>query len=83
MEKVNLEEFLEIVGGKESDIIEYQGDEALKAVENNGYALRYIKNQTEAICLKAVEKDGLALQYVKDQTVAICLLSVKNNKNAR
>ena len=39
---------------------------ALKAVESNGYALRYVKDQTEAVCLKAVERDGYALQYVKD-----------------
>ena len=40
--------------------------DALKAVECNGYALRYVKDQTEAVCLKAVERDGYALQYVKD-----------------
>ena len=43
--------------------------EALKAVENNGYALRYVKDQTEAVCLKAVENNGYALQYVKDRAV--------------
>ncbi len=37
---------------------------ALKAVERNGDALRYVKDQTEAVCLKAVESDGGALQYV-------------------
>ena len=46
-------------------------DSALKAVESDGYALRYVKDQTEAICLKAVESDGDALQYVKDQTLFI------------
>ena len=39
---------------------------AMKAVENNGCALQYVKDQTEAICLKAVENDGYALQYVLD-----------------
>lgn len=39
---MSLQEFLEIVNGSESDIIEYKGGEALKAVENNGYALRYV-----------------------------------------
>lgn len=29
---------------------------ALKAVEKNGYALQYVKDQTEAVCLKAVER---------------------------
>ena len=37
---------------------------ALKAVESDGYALQYVKDQTEAVCLKAVESDGDALQYV-------------------
>ena len=44
-----------------------------KAVERNGYALRYVKDQTEAVCIKAVENDGDALQYVKDQTEAVCI----------
>ena len=44
-------------------------NEALRAVENDGYALRYVKDQTEAICLKAVESVGDALQYVKDRAV--------------
>jgi len=37
---------------------------ALKAVESNGDALMYVKDQTEAVCLKAVESDGDALRYV-------------------
>ena len=55
--------------------------EALKAVEQNGYgyALRYVKDQTEAVCLKAVEQNGHALQYVKDQTEAVCLKAVAQN----
>ena len=44
---------------------------ALKAVERNGYALRYVKDQTEAVCLKAVEADGDALSYVKDRDLFI------------
>jgi len=44
-------------------------NEALKAVERDGDALRYVKDQTEAICLKAVERDGYALRYVKDRAV--------------
>ena len=37
---------------------------AMKAVERNSDALRYVKDQTEAVCLKAVENDGYALRYV-------------------
>ena len=43
------------------------GEMCLKAVESNGDALRYVKEQSEAVCLKAVESDGDALQYVKEQ----------------
>ena len=52
---------------KENDM-EFQAiievEAALKAVERNGYALQYVKDQTEAVCLKAVESDGYALRYV-------------------
>ena len=57
-------------------------DAALKAVERNGDALRYVKDQTEAVCLKAVESDGDALQYVKDQTEAVCLKAVESDGDA-
>ncbi len=39
---------------------------SIKAVENNGTALRHVKDQTEAVCLKAVENNAYALQYVLD-----------------
>ena len=55
---------------------------ALKAVEQNGCALRYVKDQTEAVCLKAVEQYGYALQYVKDQTEAVCLKAVEQDGDA-
>jgi hypothetical protein len=52
---------------------------ALKAVETDGYALRYVKDQTPEICIKAVETNGYALQYVKDQTPEICIKAVETN----
>lgn len=39
---------------------------ALAAVQRNGCALRYVKDQTEAVALAAVSNDGDALQYVLD-----------------
>lgn len=41
-------------------------ESALKAVESDGHALRYVPAElrTEAVALKAVESDGDALQYV-------------------
>ena len=41
-EEQKLSEFLEKVGGKESDIIEYKGSKALAAVKQDGFALRYV-----------------------------------------
>ena len=49
-------------------IIESEND-ALKAVEQDGDALRYVKDQTAAVCLKAVEQNGYALRYVKDRAM--------------
>ena len=56
-----------------------KGEEAMEAVKQNGYALRYVSEQTEAICLEAVKQDGFALKFVHEQTEAICLEAVKQN----
>ena len=41
-----------------------QGKEAMEAVKQDGLALQYVKEQTEAICIEAVKQNGYALQYV-------------------
>lgn len=56
----------ELIKQKESTYKYFTENESLKAVEKDAYALKYVQNQTEAICLKAVEKYGDALQYVKE-----------------
>ena len=61
---MNLQEFLRAVDGKESDIISYAGAKALAAVKQNGYDLRYVHEQTEAICVAAVKQNGYTLRYV-------------------
>ena len=71
MNKITLEE----IGVGE--IISYSSEEALRAVIQNGYSLRYVKKQTPEICLEAVKENGDSLQYVKDQTPEICLEAVK------
>jgi hypothetical protein len=48
-------------------------DVCIKAVEQDGMALQYIKNQTETICIKAVKHDGMALKYVKPCFYNLCL----------
>ena len=76
---MKLSEFLKRFNLKESLIVNYSGADAMKAVESDGDALRYVKDQTHEICLKAVEQNGYALKYVKDQTHEICLKAVKQN----
>jgi hypothetical protein len=49
----------------------------IEAVKLNGYALRFVHHQTEAICMEAVKKAYDALRYVRNQTEAICIESVK------
>jgi len=39
---------------------------AIEAVEQDGYALQYVKEQTELVYFKAVEPNSDALQYVKE-----------------
>ena len=56
-----------------------EGKKALEVVKQDGWALRYVKEQTPEICLEAVKKNGYALQFVKDQTEEICLEAVKQN----
>jgi hypothetical protein len=45
--------------------------------ERMSYALRYVKVQTDEICLAAIGNFSYALYYVKNQTDKICLTSVK------
>ena len=48
----------------------------LTAVKRDGYALRFVENQTSEICLEAVKRTGNALKWVKNQTQEICLTAV-------
>jgi len=76
---MKLQEFLALVKRSYSEIVILKGEDAIKAVESDGYALRYVKDQTPEVCLKAVESDGDALQYVKDQTPEVCLKAVESD----
>ena len=59
---------------------EYQKD--LAAVQQDAYALQYVKEQTPEICLAAVKRSAYALQYVKEQTPEICLAAVQRDAYA-
>ncbi|HID9495110.1 TPA: DUF4116 domain-containing protein, partial [Clostridioides difficile] len=52
----------------------------MEAMRENGWALQYVKEQTEEICMEAVREDGEALQYVKNQTLKVCIESIRQNK---
>src|SRR3990167_10884464 len=54
----------------------------IKAVKQDGYALRYVKEQSEAVCIEAVKQNGDALQYVKEQSEAVCMEGVKQHGEA-
>jgi hypothetical protein len=56
-----------------------KGKEALAAVKQNSYALRFVSEQTEEICLAAVKQNGYALRFVSEQTEEICLAAVKQD----
>jgi len=43
------------------------GKNAINAVKRDGCALRYVKEQTEAICLAAVKQNKDTLQFVENQ----------------
>jgi hypothetical protein len=46
------------------------------------FVLKYIKNQTDAICKLAVQRYGVALHYVKNQTDEICKLAIQQDYRA-
>ena len=54
----------------------------LAAVQQNGFALQYVKKQTPELCLMAVQQNGNSLQYVKKQTHEICLAAVQQSEDA-
>ena len=74
---ITLKQIIKALGIGEIVILE--GEEALEAVKEDGFALRYVHNQTPEICLEAVKKYGFALQYVHNQTPEICLAAVKRD----
>jgi len=76
---MKLSVLLKMFSAKVEHLVIWSKEESLEAVKRNGYALRYVKDQTEAVCLEAVKRNGYALQYVKDQTEAVCLEAVKQD----
>jgi hypothetical protein len=59
---------------------------ALLAVKDDGYALKYVKDEfkTYEVCLIAVKNDGIALQFVPEnlRSDEICLAAVTRDGKA-
>lgn len=55
--------------------VESKGLAAL--VQEDPFALAYVKEQTPEICMAAVKQKGAALRFVKNQTPEICLAAVR------
>ncbi|WP_164703572.1 DUF4116 domain-containing protein, partial [Aliarcobacter skirrowii] len=49
----------------------------LKAVRQNGYAIRYIKNPSEEVQLEAVKRNVNAIEYIKNPSEKVQLEAVK------
>ena len=54
----------------------------LEAVKQNGDAIHYIRNPSEAVQLEAVKKNGDAIRYVNNPSEAVQLDAVKKYGNA-
>ena len=54
----------------------------LAAVQQNGQALKHVKEQTPELCLAAVQQNGLVLKHVKEQTPELCMAAVQQNNKA-
>ena len=53
--------------------------EQLAAVEQNGYAIRYIEKPSEQLQLVAVKQDGLAIGFINNPSEQVQLAAVRQN----
>lgn len=51
----------------------------MKAVQQNGLALQYVKNKTIDICLAAVKQNKYSLMYVTEEFYHECDIYLENN----
>ena len=52
---------------------------AMAAIKQNGYAIQYIKNPSEAVQLAAIKGVWAAIKYIKNPSEAVQLAAVKQN----
>lgn len=63
------------LGKKDTCVVGRKSD--LEMVRSNGFALRYVKTQTEELCIAAVCANWEALEYVEEQTEAVCMAAIR------
>jgi hypothetical protein len=72
-------DYMETIGRRDDYPVPLQ----LIAVKQNGYAIEYIKNPSEAVQLAAVKQNGHAIQYIKptddDSWLRVQLAAVQQN----
>ena len=56
--------------------------ELIEQVKKDPHSLKYLNDQTEAICLAAVKVNGYTLLHVKNQTKEICLAALEQDSFA-
>ena len=66
----------DVIRMKQEYYLYFTVEESLAAVNQDGLALRHVKEQTPEICMVAVTENGDALRYVKKQTPEICRAAV-------
>ena len=64
---------------KDADINTASESVQLAAVQQNGRAIRYIKNPSESVQLAAVQQDGSTIGWIKNPTPEIQLATVQQN----
>ena len=52
------------------------------AVQEDGSALKYVKEQTPELCMAAVQQNGYALKYVREQTPGLCMVAINQNPHS-
>jgi hypothetical protein len=57
-------------------------EQQLKAVRQNGYAIGFIDNPSEAVKLAAVKQNGHLIESIEDPSEAVQLEAVKQNGHA-
>jgi hypothetical protein len=55
----------------------------LAAVKNDGYAIHFIENPSEAVQLAAVKQNGNAIQYIKNPSASVKTLLKDDRKRYR